>query len=262
MPLIFSLSLFFFFFLFNPFVKRKLKQIDFMLLQCLLTQYCPQNPNVEMNKEKAHSLHMTDKIQRCGVQCATHAKEEDSDHCKLYWIWTNTTFIDHVLNVLNTIHLLPFLLLFNISMPTADQLPYIYIQPLKPKFEILSNPSEKMMDHFFDYGHQHEMFWFEYPPMNSNPPTQEFHSENSAFAPYRSQPIPGDGGVGGSNRRNMNSRMMELLRGNWSAIRNSGESDRGRSYRHMMRERARRENQKQSYLALHSLLPHGTKVFD
>ncbi|XP_034685156.1 transcription factor bHLH92 isoform X2 [Vitis riparia] len=116
-----------------------------------------------------------------------------------------------------------------------------------------------MMDHFFDYGHQHEMFWFEYPPMNSNPPTQEFHSENSAFAPYRSQPIPGDGGVGGSNRRNMNSRMMELLRGNWSAIRNSGESDRGRSYRHMMRERARRENQKQSYLALHSLLPHGTK---
>ncbi|RVW55445.1 Transcription factor bHLH92 [Vitis vinifera] len=116
-----------------------------------------------------------------------------------------------------------------------------------------------MMDYFFDYGHQHEMFWFEYPPMNSNPPTQEFHSENSAFAPYRSQPIPGDGGVGGSNRRNMNSRMMELLRGNWSAIRNSGESDRGRSYRHMMRERARRENQKQSYLALHSLLPHGTK---
>ncbi|KAJ9700559.1 hypothetical protein PVL29_006051 [Vitis rotundifolia] len=116
-----------------------------------------------------------------------------------------------------------------------------------------------MMDHFFDYGSQHEMFWFEYPPMNSNPPTQEFHSENSAFAPYRSQPIPGDGGVGGSNRRNMNRRMMELLRGNWSAIRYAGQPDRGRSYRHMLRERARRENQKQSYLALHSLLPHGTK---
>ena len=100
--------------------------------------------------------------------------------------------------------------------------------------------------------------------MNPNPPTPlEFHSENSAFAPYRRRPVPGDGGDGGSNNRRMNTnkRMIELLRSKWSAIGNAGEPDRGRSYRHMMRERARRENQKQSYVALHSLLPLGTKVF-
>ena len=79
-----------------------------------------------IRKRLTHWTWLT-KYRGVGSNALHTPKEEDSDHCKLYWIWTNTTFIDHVLNVLNTIHLLPFLLLFNISMPTADQLPYIYI---------------------------------------------------------------------------------------------------------------------------------------
>ncbi|GLT42212.1 hypothetical protein SLA2020_162260 [Shorea laevis] len=54
---------------------------------------------------------------------------------------------------------------------------------------------------------------------------------------------------------NMNKRMIEFLRRNfWTR-----ETERERCFRHMMNERTRREKQKRSYSALHSVLPLGTK---
>ncbi|KAK9146483.1 hypothetical protein Sjap_006386 [Stephania japonica] len=64
-----------------------------------------------------------------------------------------------------------------------------------------------------------------------------------------------------SNHQNMNKRMLGILR----SIHDSKNTKRvvvedDRSYRHMMNERFRRHRQKESYLALHSILPSRTKV--
>lgn len=61
---------------------------------------------------------------------------------------------------------------------------------------------------------------------------------------------------------NMNKRVLEFARRSWPEPVRSRELDRERGYRHMMNERMRRERQKQSYTALHSLLPQGTKVIE
>ncbi|CAN8267696.1 unnamed protein product [Cochlearia groenlandica] len=58
---------------------------------------------------------------------------------------------------------------------------------------------------------------------------------------------------------NVKIRMVNLLRKNWEEKKNAVAPEKERSRRHMMKERSRREKQKQSYLALHSLLPTATK---
>ncbi|XP_057957588.1 transcription factor bHLH92 [Malania oleifera] len=107
-----------------------------------------------------------------------------------------------------------------------------------------------MVDQFFEEDLQRRMVGLEAAlPVN-----------RTAFERFPSHEFPRKTSqVSGSNLRNMNKRAIELLRRNWVAAMESKEPDRGRSYRHMISERNRREKQKQSYLALHSLLPHGTK---
>lgn len=63
-----------------------------------------------------------------------------------------------------------------------------------------------------------------------------------------------------SSKVNMNKRMVNLLRKNWEEKKKAVAPEKERCRRHMMKERTRREKQKQSYLALHSLLPLPTKV--
>uniref|UniRef100_A0A1J3IWW6 Transcription factor bHLH92 n=1 Tax=Noccaea caerulescens TaxID=107243 RepID=A0A1J3IWW6_NOCCA len=62
-----------------------------------------------------------------------------------------------------------------------------------------------------------------------------------------------------SSTVNVKRRMVNLLRKNWEEKKNAAAPEKERSRRHMMKERTRREKQKQSYLALHSLLPSATK---
>ncbi|KAL1199692.1 Transcription factor bHLH92 [Cardamine amara subsp. amara] len=62
-----------------------------------------------------------------------------------------------------------------------------------------------------------------------------------------------------SSPMNLKKRMVNLLRKNWEEQKNAVAPEKERSRRHMMKERARREKQKHSYLALQSLLPFATK---
>lgn len=63
-----------------------------------------------------------------------------------------------------------------------------------------------------------------------------------------------------SSSVNVKRRMVNLLRKNWEGKKIVAVPEKERCRQHMMKERTRREKQKQSYLALHSLLPFGTKV--
>lgn len=63
-----------------------------------------------------------------------------------------------------------------------------------------------------------------------------------------------------SSTTNVKRRMVNLLTNNWEKQKNAVVPEKERCRRHMMKERARREKQKHSYLALHSLLPFATKV--
>ncbi|CAN4091194.1 unnamed protein product [Withania somnifera] len=87
-----------------------------------------------------------------------------------------------------------------------------------------------------------------------------FVVNQSAFVSYGSKPVEGFGVYGygnlSTNHRNMNKRMMEFLKKNWSPQVKIG---REKVHKHMIKERIRRQKQKQSYLALHKLLPMGTK---
>lgn len=65
--------------------------------------------------------------------------------------------------------------------------------------------------------------------------------------------------VSSSSTVNVKRRMVNLLRKNWEEKKIVAVPEQERSRRHMMKERTRREKQKQSYLALQSLLP-ATKV--
>lgn len=89
------------------------------------------------------------------------------------------------------------------------------------------------------------------------------NATGGAFEPYRRDPAAEEGGLvvspGGSG--NANKRMIELLRKRARTGRSDDADDgNGRSYRHMINERQRREKMKQSYSELHSLLPPGSKV--
>ncbi|XP_041007758.1 transcription factor bHLH92-like [Juglans microcarpa x Juglans regia] len=53
--------------------------------------------------------------------------------------------------------------------------------------------------------------------------------------------------------------MMKFLTRSWHPRIEIQEHEKERGFRHMMNERVRRERQKQSYMALHSMLPFGTK---
>ncbi|XVF28691.1 hypothetical protein REPUB_Repub15cG0051700 [Reevesia pubescens] len=57
----------------------------------------------------------------------------------------------------------------------------------------------------------------------------------------------------------MNKKMIEFLRKSCPATTQTNDTEKERCFRHMMNERMRREKQKNCYLALHSMLPLGTK---
>ncbi|KAK9288402.1 hypothetical protein L1049_016858 [Liquidambar formosana] len=104
---------------------------------------------------------------------------------------------------------------------------------------------------------QGEVFWLEAFPV-----------KQSAFVQYQNIPIGGfrlENSAVNSNDRNMNKRMMELLRrrgctsASAPAVIERREPERERCFRHMINERMRREKHKESFQALHSMLPLGTK---
>lgn len=100
-----------------------------------------------------------------------------------------------------------------------------------------------------------EVLWFE---------NEAFLMNQSAFASFRNQSIEGFGVSGygnvSANHRNMNKRMMEFLKKSWIPKIGEVKMEREKVHKHMIKERIRREKQKQSYLDLHKLLPMGTKV--
>ncbi|XP_073028042.1 transcription factor bHLH92-like [Primulina eburnea] len=95
---------------------------------------------------------------------------------------------------------------------------------------------------------------------------QEVLSMNnkSAFLSYTNEPLSKTD-ANGSTRGNVNKRMIQFLKKNWTnQVRRgntSGEMDRGRGRgkKHVIGERLRRETHKRFYGALHELLPPGTK---
>nr|GME07476.1 transcription factor bHLH92 [Ipomoea batatas] len=114
------------------------------------------------------------------------------------------------------------------------------------------------MDEFFqNNGCSHQetatLQWFDDFPL-VNP---------SAFVKYVDQRVGGMGkkgdGSGSSRDGNANKRMMEFLGKMWKPALQTMQTAQERVHRHMISERMRRERQKQSYLALHRLLPLGTK---
>ncbi|PSS15973.1 Transcription factor bHLH92 like [Actinidia chinensis var. chinensis] len=103
------------------------------------------------------------------------------------------------------------------------------------------------MEEFFHYDSPEHFFWVK---------EEIFPAKNrSAFERYEDR---GKGWVAKSINGSMNKRMIEFLRRNWNSLARTTER-RERGYQHMINERMRREKQKQSYSALHSLLPPGTK---
>ncbi|KAJ7954776.1 transcription factor bHLH92-like [Quillaja saponaria] len=108
------------------------------------------------------------------------------------------------------------------------------------------------MDDFFPEKFLGEIFWDEQlPPPPPNP---------SAFVQYTALPrieLMQKSSGEGSNSKNMNKKMVEFLRRSRPKV--TTEHEKERCFRHMINERMRRQRQKQSCLALHSLLPFGTK---
>ncbi|KAI8011260.1 hypothetical protein LOK49_LG06G02802 [Camellia lanceoleosa] len=72
--------------------------------------------------------------------------------------------------------------------------------------------------------------------------------KQGAFVRYKERPVL-EGGFGSEswvvklNNQSVNKRMIEFLRKNWSPMMESKDSDRERSYRHMINERMRRETE-------------------
>lgn len=135
-------------------------------------------------------------------------------------------------------------------------------------FENLEEPTEKTaMDVFFHEDHDlllstssdSSLFWpDEYPaPVLYHLPA----TGGSSFVPCTGADASGSRERAGPSRLgNMNRRVLEFARRSWPESARNQELVTERGYRHMMSERMRREKQKQSYSALHSLLPRGTKV--
>lgn len=104
------------------------------------------------------------------------------------------------------------------------------------------------MDYFFYQGEPREAAssWFD-----------EIIPAKSDFVPYFEQAFKKNNAIQ-SGRKNVKMRMVGMLRKMAEArgrvVRNE------KSTRHMLRERLRRQSQKEGYAALHALLPTGTKV--
>lgn len=111
------------------------------------------------------------------------------------------------------------------------------------------------MDEFFrDQFHGlGDIFWLDNEALPVN---------QSAFVAYANRPrseFPSQNAGDGSNSLSANKRMIEFLRKIQPAKMEPPEHDGERGHRHMINERMRREREKQNYLALHSMMPPGTK---
>ncbi|KAM2212175.1 hypothetical protein COP1_022372 [Malus domestica] len=110
------------------------------------------------------------------------------------------------------------------------------------------------MDQYILKALEGELLWYdERPPVVLN---------QSAFVLYTNTPVIDKLPSDVTKSMNTNKRMLQFLRKSWqpATARNEAEPDgKHRAFRHMINERMRREKQKQSYLALHSLLPNGTR---
>ncbi|KAK4425559.1 hypothetical protein Salat_1749900 [Sesamum alatum] len=105
------------------------------------------------------------------------------------------------------------------------------------------------MDEFFQlYNSPGSISWFETALL----------VDQSAFVRYTDQPFEGNGS---NHRINVNKRMIEFLKRSRVApvLIEIIEPEEDRIHKHRMEERMRREKHKQGYLALHKLLPLGTK---
>jgi len=127
------------------------------------------------------------------------------------------------------------------------------------------------MDSFFPEKLLGEIFWDQsLLPTDQSDVVQYSHIINgetfppatqSAFVPYRDL-ARRNNPLNGSNSESMSKRMLAFLRKSFPLERNNvQENERDRSFRHMINERTRRRRQRQCCLALHSILPHGTKVY-
>ncbi|WVY95573.1 hypothetical protein V8G54_027724 [Vigna mungo] len=126
------------------------------------------------------------------------------------------------------------------------------------------------MDSFFPEKLLGEIFW-DQPllPTDQNDLVQNSQiikaeafppATQSAFVQYRDLPRRNNP-LNGSNSEGMSKRMLAFLRKSSPVERNNvEENERDRSFRHMINERMRRQRQRQCCLALHSILPHGTKT--
>lgn len=84
----------------------------------------------------------------------------------------------------------------------------------------------------------------------------------SAFVAYANRPrteFVSQNAGNGSNSLSANKRMIQFLRKIQPAKMEHPELDSERGHRHVINERMRRERERQNYLALHSILPPGTK---
>ncbi|GMH28501.1 hypothetical protein Nepgr_030344 [Nepenthes gracilis] len=81
----------------------------------------------------------------------------------------------------------------------------------------------------------------------------------SAFLPYTVGCTDQIGTEGRRSGPNLNRRIVEFLWRDWMRKVESIKPERERCYKHMMNERKRRKKQRDCYLALHSILPQGTK---
>ncbi|OIW20485.1 hypothetical protein TanjilG_11888 [Lupinus angustifolius] len=89
-------------------------------------------------------------------------------------------------------------------------------------------------------------------------------SNQSAFSQYRDQPricLRAESSLNGSSSQNMNKRMIAFLKKKGLTVERNkvAECEKERCFRHMINERMRRQRQRECCLALHSILPHGTK---
>lgn len=120
-------------------------------------------------------------------------------------------------------------------------------------FRVIRGKKTHLMEYFFE-----DNFWY-----NCN--YEAVPVSQSAFQPYYDGQGSGsefgsDNSSNGSGSQNLNRRMIDFVRRSWSASTETKETEDDRSRRHMINERMRREKEKLNYLALHSLLPPGTKV--
>lgn len=95
---------------------------------------------------------------------------------------------------------------------------------------------------------------------NNDPPPPPTASTQSAFVQYRD--LPTINYLNGSNySQSMSKRMLAFLRKSFPVETNKvQENERERGFRHMINERMRRQRQRHCCLALHSILPLGTKT--